>query len=142
MKIYDYVTATVIEISDAQYEFMQNLMKHSGKESEAREESKVSAEVFESWKNDPVFWPIVQGYVKVLIQSRGLTPEYLKSYLLSTIAGNEKPTNEQLKAIGHSVRALGMGLQNRTFSGKATITPDNTTIEFNDGLDAEVNDKH
>ena len=141
MKVYDYISACVVEVSEVQYDFIQSLIKHGGKESLALEEIKVSREYLEAWKKDPVFWPVVQGHMQVSGQARGLTPEYVKSYLIGTIAGKEKPSREQMQAINTSVRALGMGLQHRAFQGKVTATPEGTTLEFNDGLASENNDK-
>lgn len=144
MKVYDYVSADVVEVTEAQYCFIEAIVKHAGNEKAAAEEAKVSQEVIDGWKKDPVFWPTVRGHVQVLVQSRGLTPEYVKAYLLGTIVGKEKPTPEQIKAIGHSVRALGMGLAPRAgLAGKMkmTATPEGTTIEFNDGLVSEDTNK-
>lgn len=136
MLVYDYVTANVVEVADVQYDFLQSIIKAHGVMDVALKETPVSAEQLKSWKEDPIFWPIVQGHLQVLHRGRGLTPEYLKSYLLGTLDGTKRPTGEQLKAIGHSLRALGMGLAPRQgFGGKATITGETTIIEFNDGLD-------
>lgn len=136
MLVYDYVTTDVVEVTDSQYDFLQALIKSHGAMDAALKEVPVTAEQMDAWKGDPVFWPVVQGHLQVLHRSRGLTPEYLKSYLLGTLDGTKRPTGEQLKAIGHSLRALGMGLAPRQgFGGKATITGETTIIEFNDGLD-------
>jgi hypothetical protein len=135
MKIYDYNRGDIVEISNAQYDFMQSVIKHSGRLDAAIADYPVSAEQIDLWRKDPEFWPVLEGYLSILIRSHGLSPEYIKDYLLSTLYGTKKPTKEQLTAIAQSIRALGMGLQSRTV--KANITPSNTTIEFVDGLDEQ-----
>lgn len=135
MKIYNYQSGGVVEISDAQYDFMQAFIKHSGRMEFIIKDFPISQEQLEAWHNDPVFWPILESHMTILIESRGLTPEYVKAYLLKTITGQTQPTREQAMAINTSVKALGMGLQQRTgINGKAIVTPENVTIEFNDGL--------
>lgn len=136
MKIYDYTSAAVIEVSDAQYDFMQAVIKASGRIEDARKEYPITDEQLANWKQDPVFWPILEGHLTVLYRSRGLTADYIKDYLLSTLEGKKTPSKEQMMAINQSVKALGMGMQPRAgFSGKVTLAPDTTKIEFNDGLD-------
>lgn len=141
MKVYDYISASVVEVTEAQYNFIYALIKHQGDEAKAAEEGKVSQDQINEWKKDPVFWPTVKGHVQVQIQARGLSTDYIKSYLLSTIVGQEKPTREQMQAVNTSVRALGMGMQQRGIQGKMTATPEGTTLEFNDGIISENNDK-
>lgn len=125
----------MVEVTEAQYNFIYAVIKHQGDEAKAAEEGKVSRDQINEWKKDPVFWPTVKGHVQVQIQARGLSTDYIKSYLLSTIVGQEKPTREQMQAVNTSVRALGMGMQQRTaFNGKAAISPENITIEFSEGV--------
>jgi len=96
----------------------------------------VSDEQIKQWQADPVFWPILEGHMQILHESRGLTPEYVKSCLIKTIRGNAVPTKEQSQAINSSIKALGMGIQNRPgFGGKATVTPESVQIIFSDGLE-------
>lgn len=135
MKIYDYNIGDVVEISDAQYDFMQAVIKHSGRIAEAIKDYPVSNEQIDNWRKDKVFWPVLEGHISILIRAQGLSPDYIKDYLLSTLHGSKVPTDAQLKAIGHSIRALGMGMNNRGFNGSVTVTPQNTKITFNDGLD-------
>ncbi|MFA6315733.1 MAG: hypothetical protein WC648_05200 [Candidatus Paceibacterota bacterium] len=133
MKIYDYNIGDLVEISDTQYDFMQAVIKCGGRFDLALVDYPVSQEKIEEWKKDQVFWPVLDGHIKILIRAKGLNPEYIKDFLLSTLAGKKEPTDAQLKAINASIRALGMGLQQRAFT--ATLTPNNTTVTFNDGLD-------
>ena len=136
MRIYDYNLGDVVQISDVQYDFMQAVIKHSGRISEAIKEYPVSEEQIELWKKDAVFWPVLEGHITILIRAQGLSPDYIKDYLLSTLHGSKEPTEAQLKAIGHSIRALGLGTGKQGFSGSVTVTPQNTKITFNDGLES------
>ena len=136
MKIYDYKIADLVEISDAQYDFLQAIIKYNGRMEEARKEFKVSDEQFEIWSKDEIFKSVLESHLTVLFRSRGLTADYIKSYLLSTLEGKKEPSRVQLMAINASVKALGMGLSPRTgINGKITVTPESTKLEFNDGLE-------
>lgn len=135
MKIYDYNIGDIVEISDAQYDFMQAVIKHSGRIDSAIKDYPVSDEVIDTWRKDKVFWPVLEGHISILIRAMGLSPDYIKDYLLSTLHGSKEPTDVQLRAIGHSIRALGMGMNRQGFQGSVTVTPQNTKITFNDGLD-------
>jgi len=140
MKVYDYVSSDVVEVSDAQYDFMQAVLKHGGRVEAALKECPVSDEQMATWRADRMFWPVLEGHVTILIRARGLSTDYIKDYLLSTLSGKKEPTDTQMKAINTSVRALGMGLTPRTgFNGAVTVSPTNTTITFNDGLDKPAN---
>lgn len=135
MKIYDYNLGEVVEISEEQYNFMEAVIKHSGRIADALKDYPVSDELIDQWRKDKLFWPVLEGHITILIRSHGLSPEYIKDYLLSTLHGSKVPTETQMKAIGHSIRALGMGLSKQGFQGSVTVTPQNTKIVFNDGLD-------
>ena len=131
MVIYDYVSGEAVEISESQYDFMQAVIKSSGRMEEARKIYAITDEQLAAWKNDPVFWPVLEGHVAILLKARGLTPEYIKAYLIDTLYGKKDPTKSQMGAINASVRALGMGLNPRTgINGKVVVTPTNTQIEF------------
>lgn len=138
MKIYDYNIGDVVEISDSQYDFMQAVIKHSGRIDSAIKDYPVSDEVIDTWRKDKVFWPVLEGHIAILIRAQGLSPDYIKDYLLSTLHGSKEPTDAQLKAIGHSIRALGMGMTRQGFQGSVTVSPANTKITFNDGLDTPI----
>lgn len=135
MQIYDYTTSECVEVSDAQYDFMQAVIKCSGRMEDVRKEYPITNEQLEIWKADPIFWPVLLGHLTILNKSRGLTPEYIKSFLVDTLSGKKNPTKAQAMAINASVRALGMGLQPRSFNGKLSVTPGNTEIVFSDGLE-------
>lgn len=134
MKIYDYSTGNVVEVTDGQFDFMQAVIRHSGRMDLVVKDFPISDEQVKAWQADPVFWPILEGHLQILHEARGLTPEYVKSCLLKTIRGSDVPTREQAQAINTSVKALGMGLQQRTgFNGKAVFSPENVTLEFTQG---------
>ena len=134
MKIFDYKIGDLVEISDSQYSFLQSVIKHQGNMQVAIEEFKISREQLDIWDKDAVFKSALDSHLTVLFRSRGLTSEYIKSYLLGTITGNEKPTKEQMGAINASIRALGMGL-GRGVTGKVSVSPEAVKIEWNDGVD-------
>ena len=136
MKIYDYVTQDAIEISDTQYDFMQFVVKHNGNIDLALKDYPVSQEQLNLWKEDKIFWPCLEAHLVTLARARGLNSDYIKDYLLSTLTGQKEPTEVQMKAINASVRALGMGLAaRRGFSGSVVVSPSNTQIVFEDGLE-------
>jgi hypothetical protein len=143
MKIYDYAISGLVEVTDGQYEFMQAVIKYSGRMEEVYTNyTAASRELVAQWLTDPMFKQLMDGYITVLCRSRGLTPEYLKSELIQTIAGQKAPTKAQMSAINASIKALGMGMARTGFSGKVDITPESTQIVFNDGLDEENRNKH
>lgn len=140
MKIYDYNIGDLVEITDTQFDFMQAVIKHGGRIELALKDYPVSDEQITAWRADSVFWPVLEGHVTILIRARGLSSDYIKDLLLSTLAGKTVPTKEQMQAINTSVRALGMGQQPRPgFGGQVTVNPGNTTITFNDGLEKPAN---
>src|SRR5574343_2032205 len=110
MKVYDYVSKECVEVSDTQYDFLECCIKHKGRLVDAVADFKVSQEQLDTWKKDPIFWPVVEGHLTVLWKSRGLTAEYVKSYLLSTMDGKITPTRAQLQAVNASARLLSMGM--------------------------------
>ena len=115
---------------------MQFVIKHSGRFDLALKDYPVSDEQMIVWKEDKVFWPLLNAWITKLAESRGLTPEYVKSFLFSTLEGKIEPNDNQMKAINNTIRALGLGLAERKgFNGAITISPSNTQIVFEDGLD-------
>jgi hypothetical protein len=138
MKIYDYNTAEVVDIPDIQYDFLHAFIKNDCKtDTTLKDIPGITAEMLTAWQSEP-FWAILEGYVIVLKRARGLTGDYLKDFLMQVLAGRKEPTDSQLKVIGHAVKVLGLGLQPRGgFNGKVTVTPENTQIVFNDGLDVK-----
>ena len=137
MKIYCYENRAVVEISDAQYDFLQAMMKHSGRMVDVKKDYPITDEQIADWKADPIFSLVLKGYEAALFKSRGLTPEFVKKEIMETLEGTEK-TFEQCRAVANAIKALGMGLTPRTgFGGKITVAPENTTITFNDGLDGQ-----
>ena len=136
MRIYDYISRGVIEVSDDQYDFMQALLKNNGRFEDAKKDFPVTNEKIEEWRKDSLFWPCLEGWLVVLWKSRGLTVEYVKSYILDTLEGKAKPDETQMKALTNSIRALGMGLNPRTgINGKVQIAPESVILEFSDGID-------
>ena len=136
MKIYDYNTGEVVDIDPIQYDFLHAFIKADCRqEAVLKDMPEIATETLLMWQSGP-FWPILQGYVTVLKRSKGLTGDYLKDFLMQVLAGRKEPTDAQLKVIGHAVKILGLGLQPRHgFGGSVTVTPDNTVITFNDGLE-------
>jgi len=130
MKIYNYHSGEVEDITDEQYDFLHAFIKNDcHTERTLKEVPTITTETLTEWKSGP-FWPILEGYVTVLKRSKGLTGDYLKDFLMQVLAGKKEPTREQLSVIGHAVKVLGLGLQSRGFAGKVTLNPDSTQFEF------------
>ena len=134
MRVWNYKLGDLVEISDTQYSFIMCVVKAQGNMQTAIEEFKVSREQLDIWDKDAIFKSALDSHLTVLFRSRGLTADYIKSYLLTTLAGKEVPTKIQMSAINASVKALGMGL-GKGPTLKTTMTADNTVIEFNDGTE-------
>ena len=135
IKNYDYTDGTVKEITEAQYDFLQLVIKHSGRIDSVLKEYPVPQEELDKWGNDPVFWPMLNGYLSVIVKARGLSVDKVKEFLLDTIVGQKEPTKQQMAAVNAALKALGVGANTRQgFNGKVTISPENTQIVFNDGL--------
>ena len=131
IKNYDYTDGTVKEITEAQYDFLQMVIKHSGRIDSVLKEYPVPTEDMDKWRADPIFWPMLEGYLTVLVKSRGLSVDKVKEFLLDTIVGQKQPTKEQLAAANAALKALGVGVNNRNgFKGEVTVTPSNTTFVF------------
>ena len=138
MKIYDYNDGKVKDITDQQYDFIQEVIKHCGRMDAVLKDYPVPPEELAKWKDDPTFWPILEGHLTILVRSKGLSLEYAKEFLLDTLSGAKERTSEQMKAINATIKVLGAGVATRPgFSGKVTLSPDNTKIEFSDGLSDE-----
>jgi hypothetical protein len=130
MKIYDYNTGEVTDITDEQYDFLHAFIKNDCRQLPPTQEVPgIPGETLTRWQSEP-FWAILEGYVTVLKRSKGLTGDYLKDFLMQVLAGRKEPTDAQLKIIGHAVKVLGLGLQSRGFAGKVTLNPDSTQFEF------------
>lgn len=131
MKNYDYTDGKVKDITEAQYDFLQIVIKHSGRLDSVLKEYPVPMDELDKWKADPVFWPMLEGYLVVLVKSRGLSIDKVKEFLLDAIAGQTQPTKEQMAAANAALKALGVGVNNRSgFKGELTMTPANTTFVF------------
>lgn len=130
IKIYDYNTGETPEITEAQYDFLQIVIKHCGRMDTVLKEYPVPQEDLDKWHTEP-FWAILEGYLRVLIKAKGLSVDYVKEFLLDTIAGRKQPSKQQLAAVNASLKALGCGVSIRPgFNGKATLTPDSVQFEF------------
>lgn len=137
MKIFDYNTKSVKEITDAQYDFLQVVIKNGGNLTATINEYPVTPEELEKWKQDP-FWAILDGHILVLIKSRGLNADAVKEFYLDAMYGTTKPTKEQINAANGAARLLLAAYNPRNgFAGKVTMTPENVVVEFNDGLENE-----
>ena len=140
ISIYDYTDSQVKEITEAQYDFIQMLIKHSGRMDSLLKEYPVPQEELDKWRADPVFWPILNGYIMVIVKSRGLSIDKVKEFLLDVIVGFKEPSKMQMMAVNAALKALGAGVIVRPgFSGKVTVTPENTEVVFNDGLEQNTN---
>jgi len=140
IKIYDYNTGETPEITEAQYDFLQIVIKHCGRMDTVLKEYPVPQEALDKWHTEP-FWTILEGYLRVLIKAKGLSVDYVKEFLLDTIAGRKQPSKQQLAAVNASLKALGCGVSVRNgFNGSVTVTPENTKIEFNDGMNEQHQD--
>lgn len=132
IKIYDYATKSICEVTQEQYDFINLLVKVKGRIDLARVRTETDLKVIDSWQSDENYWRIFNGYLGVLIRSQGLSPEFVKKYLLTILEGQEQPTKEQIQAVNSSLKILGISdLSRKT---KIEFTPENTKIEFNDGL--------
>lgn len=133
MKVYDYTDGEVKEIEDIQYDFLQVVITHCGRMDMILKEFPVPADKLEAWQKDPVFWPLLQGYITILVKSKGLSLDKLREFMMDVIAGKKDATKAQLAICNAAVRVL---LPNNTKAQfQATITPESTKITFNDGLD-------
>ena len=131
MKIYDYNDGKVKDITDQQYDFIQEVIKHCGRMDAVLKDYPVPPEELAKWKDDTTFWPILEGHLTILVRSKGLSLEYAKEFLLDTLSGAKERTSEQMKAINATIKVLGAGVATRPgFSGKVTLSPDNTQFEF------------
>lgn len=140
IRIYDYNTSETPEITEAQYDFIQMVIKHCGRIDMVLKEYPVPQDDLDKWHTEP-FWAILEGYLRVLIKSKGLSVDYVKEFLLDTIAGRKNPNKQQMAAVNASLKALGCGVSVRNgFNGSVTVTPENTRIEFNDGLNEQHQD--
>ena len=140
MRVWDYKVGDLVEISDSQYSFLQQVVKLQGDMAKAIEEFKISREQLDIWDKDTIFKSALDSHLTVLFRSRGLTTEYIKSYLMTTLVGKEKPTKEQMAAINASIRALGMGL-GKSSQAKVSISPESINLEWNDGVDGQDTNK-
>jgi len=135
IKVYDYTSGDTPEITEAQYDFLQMVIKNCGRIDMVLKEYPIEKKELDKWRKT-TFWPILDGYLRVLIKAKGLSVDYVKEFLLDTIAGRKEPTKEQLAAVNASLKALGCGVSVRNgFNGSVTVTPENTKVVFNDGLD-------
>lgn len=140
MKIFDYHTKTVKEITDAQYDFLQLVIKNGGNLTATINEYPVTPEELGKWKKDP-FWAILDGHVLILIKSRGLNADAVKEFYLDAMYGTTQPTKSQTNAANGAARLLLAAYNPRNrFTGKATMTPENVVVEFSDGLNETETD--
>lgn len=131
MLVYDYKTGNCVEIQAAQYDFLQFVIKSCGKITNVYDGYTVPEEDLEAWRKDPVFWPIVQDYAAVIAKSKGLSGDYVKSFLLEVIRGDRNPSKEQQRAVDSAIKMINSGLTMRKgFKGEFTMSPNNTSFFF------------
>ena len=124
----------VIEVSEAQWEFLQQLAAHGYNVHLTRKDFAITDEQLAIWKADPLFWPGIRAAYCMHARAARLTPEYLKDYALSSLEGIKKPTKVQVAVLNASLRLLGIG--NDGMRGKVVVEPNHIEVSFNDGVQA------